>query len=107
MKKIFAGLLIAGMFFAILSQEVSACDKTANCYATGTSVQCGYVQGYSAGHHLVTEPNGYSSYCEITEVSGSHNIYCTGCGVLLRTETRKCSSVHSNSHCFSAYNLCK
>lgn len=88
-------------------QEAQACNKTANCYAKGESVTCGYVQGRLGGMHVVTEPNGYSSYCGVTVVSGDHIIKCAGCGAVLRTQFKTCSETHSNVHCFSRANLCK
>lgn len=107
MKKAIIALLIMGALGLGFSQEVYACSKTSGCAATGESVSCGYVQGHSAGAHLVTEPNGYSSYCEVTEVSGTHTIKCSGCNATLRTEYRVCSVIHSNVHCFSQYDKCQ
>ena len=91
------------MGFSIVSY---ACNKTANCYAKGTHTVCGNVQQHTYGH-MVEEPNGYKSWCTITIVEGPHSVLCDGCGAYLRTETRQCAELHSNSHCYSKENLCK
>ena len=105
-KKCMAVFLVACMVSVGFSQSAYACDKTADCYSQNTTSTCGYVRG-EQGFHVVTEPNGYTSYCTITVVSGPHTIRCAGCNAVLRTETRKCSETHSNKHCFSQNNLCK
>lgn len=105
-KKGIITLLVMGMMSLSFSQNVQACDKTADCYATGTTSTCGYVRGQE-GHHTVTEPNGYTSNCKITVVSGPHTIKCAGCGAALYSEFRTCSETHSNQHCYTKKNLCK
>lgn len=106
LKRVMAILLVTGVVSMGFLQDVQACDKTSGCYATGETSTCGYVRG-AEGYHQVTEPNGYTSYCTITVVSGPHTIKCAGCGAVLRSEYRKCSETHSNQHCYSKNNLCK
>ena len=105
-KKTIAYLIVIFTTMSFYPQSVSACSKTPNCYATGTYKVCGYVNS-GVGAHLVTEPNGYSSYCTITIVSGNHTIKCTGCAADLGTTYATCSEYHSNSHCYDRINLCK
>lgn len=105
-KKGIITLLILGVFVMGFTTVAYACDKTANCYATGKRSQCGYVQRVEHGHQVV-EPNGYTSWCTVTVVSGPHYIYCTGCNAPLGQENRQCAELHSNPHCYSKENMCK
>lgn len=100
-------MLTAGILGMGHVQVANACNKTPDCYAIGKIATCRYVQGSLGGAHIVTEPNGYSSYCSITVVSGTHDIRCAGCNADLGTEYRTCSQTHSNVHCFSQKYLCK
>lgn len=102
-----AGFLLAGALCIGQAQSVQACDQTPDCYAKTEISVCGYVRETTAYRHLVEAPNGYQSYCTVKFVSGPHTIKCGGCGAVLRTETRTCSEIHSDQHCFSKNNMCK
>lgn len=107
LKRVLACALILGTALSFCPKNVSACNQTQGCYATNTNVSCGYVQGNVGAYHTITEANGYTTYCSITYVSGSHTISCAGCGKILSTEYRTCSEGHSYYRCEDRYGLCK
>lgn len=104
-KIIVAFSMVVSMGF-MSGESVLACTATPNCAATGQNVVCGTQHG-STTTHYVAYPNGHVATCVVTTISASHNIYCSGCGALLKTENRTCAIEHSDSHCFDSYNMCK
>lgn len=79
-KKCMAVFLVAGMVSVGFSQSAYACDKTADCYSQNTTSTCGYVRG-EQGFHVVTEPNGYTSY--VSEKSGGSTKFQQDLGICL------------------------
>lgn len=105
-KKSIITFLVIGAVSLGYSQNVQACNKTPDCYATGEISKCGDIR-LQVGCHKVTKPDGSYSYCTVSVLSGWHNIWCAGCGTFLRTEWRTCFERHSISHSHSRQNACK
>lgn len=107
LKKVLVSLSIIGLLFTFPSQTADACSKTKDCYATGTYLKCGYTRGRVTGSHLVVEPNGYSSWCTVTIVSGEHTRHCDGCDEILGYTNTVCHELHSHEKCYDRQYMCK
>lgn len=107
MRKGIAALLIMGTVGMGLYMTADACNKSSGCYAENHIVECSKVQELVRGAHYVEEPNGYGSWCYVSEVLGEHTIKCSGCKVELRKENRTCAQLHTNEHCYDQYYLCQ
>ena len=105
MRKIVVALFTILSIVAVGSLNVEACSYTSECGATSTYKT--HLQQFGTGaQHTVREPNGYTSECYITYVSGYHNNYCSGCDYLIEVTNEMCSETHTNTHCYNRNNIC-
>ncbi len=95
MKKILASLVLTFCLVICCPISSMACNKTSGCYATAVTVTCGTQNTAYSSTHYIIEPNGYSYYCDVANVSSVHAITCSGCGAYLRSESRICRKEHS------------
>lgn len=105
MKKALSLLAVMVLILGLFSASSMACPRQ-NCYATGFSYSCTGARS-EYGSHGVEYPDGYVYKCNITVKSGNHSKLCSACGYKYGEVFKTCSEVHSDSHCFSKYNMCK
>lgn len=103
-------LIMVGLVGFGGSMQVKACHYTSGCQADEDryTVECkGEKLPGMLSTHVITESNGYTTTCLIMDLVSTHEIKCSGCNYVMRTEGRTCARTHSYQYCVPENNICK